>query len=183
MPWHATTSILAMTLSAMVAIASPARALEANEAAIKAAYLFKFSFFVEWPNTAFPASDTPISLCIVGKDPFGATLDDNVKGQKIGDRAIIVRRLAAVARESGCHIVYVAAGAGTSADGALAALRGSDVLTVTDAQAGGAEVGIINFVVRDSRVRFDIDDAAAASAGLTISSRLLGLAVQVKPRP
>ena len=61
-------------------------------------------------------------------------------------------------------------------------MRGSDVLTVTDGQADSGDVGIINFVVRDSRVRFDIDDAAAASAGLTISSRLLNLALHVKPR-
>ena len=166
----------------LATVTTGAEALEANESAVKAAYLFKFGFFVEWPSAAFAASDSPINLCIVGKDPFGSTLDDSVRGQKIGDHTIVVRRLGVAMQESGCHIVYLAGGPGARTDETLAGLRGSDVLTVTDGQADSGDVGIINFVVRDSRVRFDIDDAAAASAGLTISSRLLNLALQVKPR-
>jgi len=164
----------------MAVLGPQAFGIEAGPSAIKAAFLYKFGFFVEWPSAAFAASDSPINLCIVGGDPFGAVLDDTVKGRRIGDRSIAVRRLEAATRQSGCHIVFLAAG--RSADETLAALRGSDVLTVTDSRPQGDRVGIINFVMQDNRVRFDIDDAAAASGGLTISSRLLNLALDVKPR-
>ena len=156
--------------------AAPALAIEASAPAIEAAYLYKFGYFVKWPDAAFASSDSPLVLCIVGADPFGAMLDDTVKGQKIGTRPILLRRMSAVARDSGCHIAYITGGGGTAE--ALAALRGSDVLTVTDAKGG--DLGIINFVIKDDRVRFDIDAAAAASGGLEISSRLLNLALAVR---
>jgi hypothetical protein len=163
-------------------VTSPAAALEATEPAIKAAFLYKFGFFVEWPQTAFSSSDSPLNLCIVGDDPFGALLDDTVKGQKIGNRPVAVRRMKSISRNSGCHIAYLPQDANSHSAETLDALRGSDVLTVTDAATSGSDVGIINFVIADHRVRFDIDDAAAASGGLVISSRLLNLAVDVKPR-
>src|SRR5277367_2837487 len=117
---------------------SAAAALEATAPAIEAAYLYKFGFFVEWPQAAFAAADSPINLCIVGNDPFGSTLDDMVGGQKIGTRPIAVRRMNAITGGSGCHIVYVS----TDQAQALAALRGSDVLTVTDATTDSSAVGI-----------------------------------------
>jgi hypothetical protein len=156
-----------------------AAALEASEAAIKAAFLYKFGFYIEWPESAFAASDSPINICVLGPDPFGAVLDDVVKGKKIGNRPVSVHRIGALSPESRCHIVYLSEGAAAQSP---AALRASDVLTVTDTGSRAGGVGIINFVIKDNRVRFDIDDAAAASAGLTISSRLLTLALEVKPR-
>ncbi len=159
-------------------VTSAAAALEATAPAIKAAYLYNFGFFVQWPQAAFVASDSPINLCIVGNDPFGATLDDLVSGQKIGARPIKVRRLSAIAAGSGCHIVYATGDAGSSM---AVSLRGSFVLTVTEASDHDG-AAIINFVIKDNKVRFDIDDEAAASGGLVISSRLLNLALDVKPR-
>jgi len=167
---------------AMIAAAPPAHALEATAPAIKAAFLYKFGFFVEWPQTSFISSDSPINLCVVGDDSFGALLDDTVKGKKIGSRDIAVRRLSAVSRNSGCHILYVPGDADTHAIETLGTLKGSDVLTVTDTTPRGDDSGIISFVMKDNRVRFDIDDAAAASGGLVIDSRLLNLALAVKPR-
>ena len=164
----------ALFLAGAVATSAGA-ALEATAPAIEAAYLYKFGFFVQWPQTAFAASDSPINLCIVGNDPFGSMLDDMVVGQKIGARPIAVRRMNAISAGSGCHIVYA------PGDETLAALHGSDVLTVTDATAHDG-AAIINFVIKDNKVRFDIDDDAAASGGLVISSRLLSLALDVKPR-
>jgi YfiR/HmsC-like len=180
--WRQAWRALIAAVLVAAALASSALALEASEPAIKAAYLYKFGFFVEWPQAAFAASDSPINLCIVGNDPFGTLLDDTVKGQKIGNRPISVHRMTSVSRDSGCHIAYLPDGAQSPSAQAVGALRGSDILTVTDAGTGGSPVGIINFVIKDNRVRFDIDDAAAASSGLVISSRLLSLALEVKPR-
>ena len=161
---------------------SPLRALEATEPAIKAAFLYKFGFFVEWPDSSFASGDSPINLCVVGDDAFGALLEGIVKGKRIGSRAIAVRRATAVARNSGCHILYLSGDADSQAAQMLDALKGSGVLTVTDDKANPGNDGIIRFVIRDNRVRFDIDDAAAAAGGLVIDSRLLNLALEVKPR-
>jgi YfiR/HmsC-like len=151
-----------------------ATAAEVTEMAVKAAYLYNFGLFVEWPKAAFPTAGSPFTICIVGSDPFGVTLDDSVKGQKIRDHPIVVKRLISISRSSGCHIAYVAR--------TLMALQDWDLLTVTDGETSGDQAGIINFVIKDGRVRFVIDDAAAALGGLTISSRLLNLALVVKQR-
>jgi hypothetical protein len=177
--WRHIAAIALVSLCAVTGATPSAAALEASEAAIKAAFLYKFGFFIEWPESAFAASDSPINLCVVGADPFGTVLDETVKGKKIGNRPISLHRAGALSPDLQCHIVYLSEGAASQS---LPALRKSDVLTVTDVSGGADHVGIINFVIKDKRVRFDIDDAAAASVGLTISSRLLSLALQVKPR-
>lgn len=148
---------------------------------VKAALLSKFGLFVDWPGTSFPAPSSPLNLCVAGEDSFGALLDNTVSGQRIGERAIAVRRLKAAGRDSGCHILFIGGADPQRNAQTLEAVRGSSVLTVTDSGAGGG-AGIIDFVVRDNRVRFDINDEAAAQNGLVISSKLLNLALNVKPR-
>lgn len=156
---------------AVFAIAAGAEPLEY---AVKAAYLTKFGIYVEWPD--MPAADSAINLCIAGEDPFGKALDNAAAGQQTGSRPIAVRRLKAATRESGCQIVYVG-GTEPAAAQAVEALRGSSVLTVSDARDSGA---VINFVIQDNRVRFEIDAAAAERNNLVLSSKLLALAVSVK---
>ena len=153
------------------------------ESSIKAAYLYKLGAFVEWPQSAFQSPTSAVNLCLTGDDPFDGTLDKAVDGQRIGEHPIVVRRLKAVARDSGCQILYV----GGSNQQALAqalehAVRGTAVLTVTDTPQVDDTTGIIQFVIKDNRVRFDIDEQAASANGLTISSKLLSLAVSVRPR-
>ncbi|WP_051710710.1 YfiR family protein [Andreprevotia chitinilytica] len=163
---------LTLLIAVAFSIAPTAQAAE-SEYAIKAAYLYKFGFFVEWPSASFASSSSAINLCVVGDDPFGPVLDEAVNGQKIGSRPITVRRLKTVGRDSGCHIVY----ASNNPAQLVESLRGNGALIVAEGRGG-----IINFVIKDNRVRFDIDDEAAAQNGLTISSKLLSLAVNVKPR-
>lgn len=152
------------------------------EYAVKAAFLHKFGSFVEWPAAAFASPTSPFQLCIAGEDPFGAILDKAVSGQQIANRPIEVRRLKTVRPDSGCHIVYVAASEAQRLAQIIEALRGSSVLTVSDGRSPGVAGGIINFVIKDDRVRFDIDDEAAAQNRLAISSKLLSVALSVKPR-
>ncbi len=150
-----------------------ASAAEPLEASVKAAYLAKFAFYVDWPPAAFSSPTAPVVLCIVADDAFGALVEEAATGQSVQGRAIAVKRLKAITRESGCHIAYV------GAEAKLDAVKGSPVLLVTDAQGGN---GIINFVLRDNRVRFTVDDELAAQFGLSISSKLLNVALAVKPR-
>jgi YfiR/HmsC-like len=151
------------------------------ELAIKATYLYKFPPFVEWPASALPPGGY-FAICIVGDDPFGAMLDQAVTGQQIKDRPILVRRMVIFNADAGCQIVYATGSAMQPVPVILAALRGRPVLSVTDSDREGQPRGILNFMIAENRIRFEIDDAAAAESGLVISSKLLSLAIRVRPR-
>lgn len=164
---------------ALSCIAAAARD-ESLEYAVKATFVYKFASFVDWPANAFESPTSPVVLCVMGEDPVARLIDRAASGQRAGERPIVVRHVAAVTRDSGCHEVY----AGVAAAQRLAvleALRGAAVLTVSDGalNSGG---GMIGFVVQDNRVRFDIDAGTAAASGLTIRSQLLDLARNVRPR-
>jgi YfiR/HmsC-like len=148
--------------------------------AVKATFLYKVAPFVEWPSDAFDSPSSPLNLCIALHDPFGSIVDEAAAGQRTGEHPIAVQRLAAVGERSGCHILYLGAGAGAEAVAdALATVRGTPVLTVTDSATDPRTKGIVNFVVENNHVRFEIDVTAAAANRLTISSKLLGLAAAV----
>ena len=121
-----------------------------------------------------PVPPAPLTLCVVGDDPFGSLLDEAAAGQQVQGRPLALKRMKNFGRDAGCHVVYL--GADVKAD----ALRNSGALIVTDAFPSGS--GVINFVVKDNRVRFTVDDEAAAQNGLAISSKLLSVALAVKPR-
>lgn len=152
---------------------------QATDMAVKAAFLPRFARYVTWPPSAMPQGADPFVLCVLGKDPFGGMLDQAVRTQSVDGRRIIVRRMDSTAAAGGCHIAFVQGSRARPAGQMIAALDGKPVLTVTDA-ASGAQRGIIHFVVMSGRVRFFIDQSAAARRGLTVSSRLLALAVGVR---
>ncbi|KEQ53866.1 YfiR family protein [Sphingobium chlorophenolicum] len=163
-------------LSLFVGTAS-ATAPATLERAVQANFLFKFAPFVEWPPEAFATSERAFVICVVGDDPFGALLNDVVRGQKMANRPVVVRRAVGDPAPPGCHILF----AGPSADAGYApftAAEGKPVLTVADKGAGPAGA-MIEFVRQNGRVRFQIDDGAARAHGLRISSKLLGLAIAV----
>ena len=146
------------------------------EFAVKANYLYKFAPFVQWPPAAFAGPASPFAICVVGDDPFGVALDQAVKGQTVDGHPVLIRRLVAVASNPECHVVYVARTGAQKPAQVLQLLRGEPVLTVTDE---GVDGGIVQFVLRDGKVRFGVDVGAAQMSGLTISSKLLSLAVPV----
>ena len=155
---------------------------ETLEYPVKAAFLAKFGGFVEWPAAAFAAPGSPLVLCVLGEGPIVAAIERATSGQQVGGRALELRRVKGPRPEPGCHILYIAPSEAARQAQVLEGVRGTGVLTVTDNKAAGGPVGIIHFVVRDERVRFDIDDDAAAQNRLAISSKLLGIALNVKPR-
>lgn len=153
---------------------------ERLEDAVKAAYLCKLPAFVTWP--ASDPADDGFVLCVVGNAPFGGLLNKVAQGQTVQRRPIIVRRYQTVMRNPGCKLMFVAGSAAEPVAAVLAAVRGSPVLTVTDGQSESDSTGIINFVLIDGHVRFQIDQQAAAENGLVISSKLLALATRVRER-
>lgn len=169
-----------LAFAAAAGLAGAACAGVALDSDVKAAYLSKMGLFVEWPASAFPTPTSPVTVCIVGDNPFGDTLDKLVEGQHVGGRPIVVRYLKSVAARSGCGIVYIGPSETASAGPILSAIAGESVLTVTDGAGEGAPSGVINFVNRDNRVRFIVDAHAAAQRRLVISSHLLSLAFAVR---
>jgi len=169
---------LAAAAAAQLALAPAARA-EVSETTVKAAFLPRFARYVTWPPAAMPKGSEPFVLCVIGGDPFGAMLDQAARSQSVDGRRIVVRRLDSAAGAEGCHIAFVDGSRSQPTGQLLAALARKPVLTVTDAGNGGQR-GLIHFTVASGRVRFFIDQAGAAQRGLTISSRLLALALGVK---
>ncbi|HKY83043.1 MAG TPA: YfiR family protein [Sphingobium sp.] len=147
------------------------------ERAVKASFLLKFAPFVEWPPAAFTAADRNFVICVTGEDPFGNILNDVVRGQRMKQRPVSVRRLGTAGSAAGCHILY--AGRSAEAEYAPFPAAGSlPILTVSD-KSTGPTGAMIAFLVQGGRVRFQIDDGAARASGLKISSKLLALAVTV----
>jgi hypothetical protein len=172
---------LAGIVSTGMALATPARGDNALEYAVKAAYLPKFVPFITWPEGTFASATAPVNICLLGNDPFGGRLDREVGTLKAGDHAIAVRHLAEPDPQAACQLLFLGSGTDPGlADSTLETLKGKPVVTVTDS---GLKVhGVISFVIDANHVRFDIDDAQAAQDGLTISSKLLGLAHSVRQR-
>ena len=150
------------------------------EYAVKAAFLVRFGDYVDWPATAFASPQAQLVVCVVGEDPFGPALDKAAGGRQARGRPVVIKRLKAAKADSGCHVVFMAMADPVRLGQQLDALHGVPVLTVTDVKSGAS--GIVNFVVKEERVRFDIDDDAAMQNGLTISSKLLALALNVHAR-
>lgn len=169
-----------LLLLAFVQPGAPARA-QPSESAVQAAFLPRFARYVTWPGPSVPAAGAPFQLCIVGRDPFGRLLEQAAAGELIDGHAVAVRRVPGPEAAAGCHLAFVQGAAPQETARLLLAMRRQPILTVTDARAG-PQRGVIHFTIVGGRVRFFIDDAAAAERGLTISSRLLALAAGVRPR-
>lgn len=152
---------------------------QSSEAAVKAAFLPRFARYVAWPPSARATGDAPLSLCLVGGDPFGRLIDSAAQGQTVDGRRVVVRRVADPDAAGNCHIAYVQGSRTVPVGQMLAALAGKPVLTVTDS-ANGGQRGIIHFAIASGRVRFFIDDSTAKRRGLSVSSRLLALAIGVR---
>ena len=179
-PMQSARSGIARVLAGLMVLAAPARAQPPDlELAVKATYLYKLAPFVTWPESALGGPEDPLVICIQGQDPFGPLVDRAVAGQQVGPHPIVVRRVAKLDRAAGCQIAYVAGSAAQPVGQALAAVEGSPVLTVTDAEQGQTK-GIVHLVLNGGKVRFAINTARAEADGLGISSKLLALAVEVR---
>lgn len=170
----------ALSFAAAVAgalLGATASQAQVSDLAVKAAFLPKFARYVSWPASAL-AHDGQLVLCVIGDDPFGNMLNDAVAGQQVDGHGFVVRRLSSAAGAADCAIAFVD---GPRTAEILAALGHSPVLTVTDSRSS-TQHGIIHFAILGGRVRFYIDEAQAQARGLTISSRLLALAIRVNQR-
>jgi len=150
-----------------------------DEYQVKAAFLFNFAKFVEWPNEAFSDPNAPLVITVLGEDPFNGSLEA-VKGKLVNNRKLTIRRVKDIQEIGKSNVLFVSPSARKELGRILEALQGQNVLTVGEDGAFIQCGGIINFVKEDNRVRFEVNVTAAERAGLKISSRLLALARIVK---
>ena len=150
-----------------------------REYQIKAAFLYNFVKFVEWPDDTFTDSSTPLTLCVLGEDPFGAALD-SLKGKAVKGRKLAIKRFESDQELEGCHVLFISLPEKNHLAQIIETLKDSSILTVGEMEQFAELGGIINFTIERSKIRFIINVNAAEQAGLKISSKLLRLAKVIR---
>ncbi len=145
---------------------------------VEAAYLFDFGKFVAWPSAGEPAG-SPFLICVLGEDPFGAVLDRTVAGETLNGRAVQDKRITRPQEAAGCSILYISSSESGRLSKILPAIQEAPVLTVSDIPDFVQQGGMIQFVLHEGRVRFEVNLAPTRKNGLVLSSELLKVAVQV----
>jgi hypothetical protein len=163
----------------LLAFTTTARAAASREYEIKAAYLYNFINYIDWPEQSLPAAGGTITIGVVGDNPFGPALLP-LNGKKIKGRTLAVKEVSSAADLRNCHIVFICPSEKQRLGQILESLKNSRILTVSEIDGFAERGGIINFISERNKVRFEINPDAARSKGLTISSELLKLARLVK---
>jgi hypothetical protein len=148
-----------------------------TEYRIKAAFLYNFSRFVDWPEVI--QQPDRFTICVLGSDPFGNAID-SLAGKAVHGKQLDILRLPGKAVAGECRVVYISDSESGRIDSILASLGNRPVLTVSDSAAFTGKGGMIRLKLVNNKVRFDINIDAAQRAGLTISSKLLSLATIVR---
>jgi hypothetical protein len=147
---------------------------------VKAAYLFNFGKFVRYPADQPPRD---FDICMLGHDPVERLLELNAIDERVQDRPVRVKRYDKPADARGCSVVYMGSSEAARIEKDLAALEGSNALTVSDLPQFIEHGGMIQFVLKDNRVRFAVNLSPTERARLALSSELLKVALSVSPKP
>jgi len=175
------TFVFALILAVALA-AGRGRAADAQptEYQLKAAYLYHFAQFVDWPSTAFSQPNSPLIIGVLGENPFGNDLRHTVEGKVLNHHPLEVREYRSLAgMTNDCHILFISSSEKERLPEIFTALNGTSVLTVSEVKHFTETGGMINFVLDSDRIRFQINETTAEKAGLKISFKLLSLASQV----
>lgn len=156
---------------ALLAPAEPA----SREYQIKAAFLFNFVRFVQWPEKAFARADAPLVIGVLGDDPFDGALEDVIHGERIERHQLILRRAKKIGDLKGCQLIFVSKSESTRLPQIMTELNDDPTVTVSEVADFAKQGGTINFYRDENKVRFEINPAAARQRGLKISSQLLAL--------
>jgi hypothetical protein len=170
------TSLALAGLMAAFCLCATAQETRPSEYQVKAAFLLNFGKFVEWPTNAFACTNAPLVIGVFGNDPFHGDLEGVAAGQNINGHPVIVRQIKALPDLKACHILFIAASEKTRERELLKAVEGTGVLTVSETDDFIRAGGMINFIIEDSQVHFQINNNAARTARLSISSKLIKLA-------
>ena len=158
-----------------------AKSPASQEYQVKAGFLFNFAKFIEWPADAFKDANNFLIIGIIGRDPFGDALDV-LEQKSIADRKILIRRFASVEDLQRCHILFISNSEKENLPNIFKAIRKWHILTVGEMKGFPQSGGMINFILVDNKIQFEINVDAAQRANLRISSQLLKLARIVKEK-
>lgn len=168
---------LALCLLAAAGMARPQTPLESE---VKAAYLYKFATFVEWPEGSFARPDSALQIGVAGNDALAEHLVRTVGGRSVNGHAVAIRKVRRGESTAGLHILFVGAHDRAAIGDYLHAARGQSVLTVTDTDEALALGSMVNFVADGQRLRFEVALDHVAAGGLRISARMLAAALRVE---
>lgn len=172
-----------LMLAAALCVAQARGDAKPSEYQVKAAFIYKFATYVRWPPATSAAPNTPFVIAVMGKDPFGVTLDAVVHGRSVQGRPVLIRRLGEPKEAPHCDLLFVSSAARADLQEILEALQGSPVLTVSDMDQFAELGGMINLVTNEeNEIRFDINKEAIDAARLRAPSQILRLARIVKTR-
>jgi hypothetical protein len=147
---------------------------------IKAGFIYNFAKFVDWPTNAFATAASPFVIGVLGEPRFGKLLDQTVQNRNVAGRRIEVRQFSRVEDAQASHILFISRSEAERSAMILKRLKGKSILTVGETPGFLDEGGVINLVADQMSVRFQINTDAANAAGLLVSSKLLGLAADVR---
>jgi hypothetical protein len=185
--WALALALLAASLGALSGAAahaaSPLDAEGALERQVKAAFLYQFIPYVQWPASAFDQPDSPVIVAVAGPEAIVAELADVIGRRSAQDRPVVVRRWRESDEQGGAHVVYVTRFEAARLSAIARAAQATGTLVVSESENALNQGSMINFRLVDGRVRFDVALAPAEKAGLRISSRLLTVAQAVRPAP
>ncbi len=150
-----------------------------TENEVKSAYLYNFGKFVEWPAKATSVGEF-FPICVLGDDTFGSTLETTISRESINGKKVLVKRVAKPQDAVTCRILFISSSQQSRLKEILAELDNTSVLTVSDMPEFTRRGGMIQFVIEANRVRFAVNLTSAERTGLTLSSQLLKVAIDVK---
>jgi hypothetical protein len=163
-----------------VANFAAAQGQSVDEYQVKAAFLYNFAKFVEWPAGEFKSPSDPMVICVLGRNPFGPLLDQAISGKQIEGRNLSIREVLSIRECGACQLLFIAVSEKKHLPAVLESLKTSSVLTVGETANFAAAGGVINFKLDDGKVSLEINLHAAERARLRISSKLLSLAKIVR---
>ena len=175
--------LICMTLAITILTATIAAqtddqaALERN---VKAAFIYKFTNYIEWPQNSFSQPDTPLTIAVMGDDQLAAELNQLVSGRIVNGRPIAVRKIQDIEPSIAINILFVGHNESARLNEVVGALQARPILIVTESEGSLTQGSIINFLVIDGHVRFEIAQNSAEKRGLKLSSRLLAVAQNVQ---
>lgn len=152
---------------------------ESREYLLKAAFLYNFAKFVEWPADSFKNESAPIHLVILGPDPFGSALE-TIREKSVKGRKLVIKRISRIENLEDCHLLFISASEKSQIRAILNTLRGNSILTISDLEKFTHLGGIIGLITLDNKIRFEINLEVAQRNRLKISSELLELAKIVR---
>lgn len=170
----------AMSCALVIVPMAQAQGSKPTDFQVKAAYLYNFGRFVEWPGKATAAHGDAFTICVLGRDPFGPILDAALAGGTIAGKGVVAKRISSPEESGNCQILFLSLTEDSRLSKIIETVDKNAVLTVSDMPQFVERGGMIQFVLEGNRVRFEVNLTATQRAGLTPSSELLKVATAVR---